>query len=38
MAINNKTLNGEANLKEQQAWKKPPPKRMNSWKIRAYIY
>jgi len=24
--------------KSQKAWKKPPPKRLSSWKLRAYIY
>jgi Ca2+-dependent lipid-binding protein len=25
-------------FKQHEAWKKPPPKRLTSWKVRCYIY
>jgi C2 domain len=38
LTINNKTLNGPLDYKNLEAWKKPPPKRLNAWKVRCYIY
>jgi len=38
LSINDKTKNGSIDFKQYNAWKKPPPKRLSSWKIRAYIY
>jgi len=38
LCINHKSLNGSIDFKQYDSWKKPPPKRLNSWKIRAHIY
>lgn len=38
LSINHKSKNGPVDFKQYYSWKKPPPKRLNSWKIRAYIY
>lgn len=38
LAMNHKSKNGPMDFKKYDSWKKPPPKRLNSWKIRAYIY
>ena len=38
ICINQVSKNGILDFKAYDAWKKPPPKRLNSWKIRAYIY
>ena len=38
LSIHHKTKNGPCDFKQFNAWKKPPPKRLSSWKIRAYIY
>jgi len=38
LAINHKTKNGPLDFKQFAAWKKPPPKRLSSWKVRCYIY
>ena len=37
-SINNKSMNGAVDFSQYNAWKKPAPKRLNSWKIRAYLY
>ncbi len=38
LAIHNKSKNGPINFEQFDAWKKPPQKRMNVYKIRAYIF
>lgn len=38
LSVNNKSQNGSVYFRDFDAWKKPPPKRLSSWKIRAYIY
>lgn len=38
LSINHKTKNGPIDYKNLNAWKKPPPKRLSSWKIRCYIF
>lgn len=38
LSMNSVTENGLIDYKQYEAWKKPPPKRLMSWKIRAYIY
>jgi hypothetical protein len=38
LSINNKTKNGPADFKKQETWKKPPTKRLASWKIRCFIF
>ena len=34
MAINHKSKNGPVDFKKYDSWKKPPPKRLSSWKTR----
>lgn len=38
LAINNPTVNGVVDWRQLPAWKKPPPKRLNSYKMRAFIF
>lgn len=39
LAINNKSVNGPIDYKgKESAWKTAPPKRVNSWKIRCFIF
>lgn len=38
MCFSNKTQAGPINYKQFAAWKKPPPKRLRSWKIRCFIF
>ena len=38
LAIHDKTKNGPINFEQFDAWKKPPPKRLNIMKVRAFIY
>lgn len=38
ITINHKTKNGVLDFKSFEAWKKPPPKRLSSWKIRCYLF
>jgi hypothetical protein len=38
MSISHKTVNGTLDFSKMDAWKKPPPKRLSSWKIRCFIF
>lgn len=38
IAINHKQKNGPVDFKKLNAWKKPPAKRLGSWKIRCFIF
>jgi hypothetical protein len=38
MTIHDKTLNGPIDFKQFDAWKKPPPKRPNNFKVRVYVF
>ena len=38
LSIHNKTTDGEIDFTKYDAWKKPPPKRLNSIKVRCHIY
>lgn len=38
ISIHDKTANGPINFSDFEAWKKPPPKRLGNFKVRAYIY
>lgn len=38
LAIHDKSLNGPIDFKQYDAWKKPPPKRPNNFKVRAYLF
>ena len=38
LSINNKTENGSVDFKAFDAWKKPPPRRLGSKKIRCFIF
>jgi len=38
LSLNHKSKNGAVNFAQQEAWKKPPPKRLSSWKIRCFIF
>lgn len=38
MTINDKKNNGPLEFSKHDAWKKPPPKRLRSWKIRCFIF
>jgi len=38
LAIHDKTKDGPINFESFDAWKKPPPKRMNVFKCRAYVF
>jgi hypothetical protein len=38
LAIHDKTLKGPIDFKQFDAWKKPPPKRPNNFKVRAYVF
>jgi hypothetical protein len=38
IAISHKRVTGNVNYKQMDAWKKPPPKRLNSWKIRCFLF
>lgn len=38
MSVNNPNVNGILDFKTQSAWKKPPPRRLNSYKVRIYIF
>ena len=38
MTINHKTAKGPVEYAKLEAWKKPPPKRLSSWKIRCFIF
>ena len=38
LSIHDKTLNGPMDWKSQPSWAKPPPKRPNSYIVRANIY
>jgi len=38
MSFHSKTENGDIDYKQFNSWKKPPPKRISSWKVRCYIY
>ena len=38
MSINEKHKNGPVEYKQYEAWKKPPPRRLNVKKIRCFIF
>jgi Ca2+-dependent lipid-binding protein len=38
LSIHHLTQFGNVDFKTFEAWKKPPPKRLSSWKLRTYIY
>jgi len=38
IALNHRTKNGPTDYKQFNAWKKPPAKRLRSWKIRCFIF
>jgi hypothetical protein len=38
LAISNPTVKGIVDWKALNAWKKPPPRRLNSYKVRIYIF
>lgn len=38
LSLNSKTKNGPVEFNKYDAWKKPPPKRLSSWKIRCFIF
>ena len=38
LSINDKTANGSVEYKQHEAWKKPPPRRLNTKKIRCFIF
>lgn len=38
LSINDKAANGSAEYKQHEAWKKPPPRRLNTKKIRCFIF
>ena len=38
MSIHNKTAKGPINFEKEKAWSKPPPKRLNVFKIRTYLF
>jgi hypothetical protein len=38
LAIHDKTKDGPINFEQFDAWKKPPPKRMNIKKVRVYLF
>ena len=38
LSINDVTKNGPVDFKKYDCWKKPPPKRMSSWKVRAFLF
>ena len=38
LSINNATMNGPVDFKTFDAWKKPPPRRLGSKKIRCFIF
>lgn len=38
LSFNHKTKNGPVDFSKLEAWKKPPPKRLRSWKIRCFIF
>mmetsp|Transcript_9561 Transcript_9561/g.9184 ORF Transcript_9561/g.9184 Transcript_9561/m.9184 type:complete len:129 (-) Transcript_9561:525-911(-) len=38
LSIHNKTKNGPVDFSTFEAWKKPPPKRLNVFKVRCYLF
>ena len=38
LSIHDKTKNGPINFEQFDAWKKPPPKRLEVVKVKAYIF
>jgi len=38
LSIHNKSKNGPVSFEQFEAWKKPPPKRLNVYKIRTYLF
>lgn len=38
LSINHKTKNGSLDFTKFLAWKKPPPKRLSSYRIRCFIF
>lgn len=38
LTIHDKTANGSIEFSKYNAWKKPPPKRLNIYKIRAFVF
>lgn len=38
ITLNHKSKNGPIDYKKLDAWKKPPPKRLKSYKIRCFIF
>ena len=38
IALNHKSKNGPMDFKKYDIWKKAPPKRLKSWKIRCFIF
>ena len=38
LSINDITKNGNVDFTKLEAWRKPPPKRLSSWKIRCFIF
>jgi hypothetical protein len=38
MSINHKTKNGSCDFTKYNAWRKPPPKRYSSYRIRCFVY
>ena len=38
LSINDKAANGSVEYKQHEAWKKPPPRRLNTKKIRCFIF
>ena len=38
LAIHDKTNSGPINFADFDAWKKPPPKRLSNFKVRAFIF
>ena len=38
LAINNPSVNGVIDWKQLPAWKKPPPKRLDAYKVRCFIF
>ena len=38
LSVHNKTANGPISFDKFAAWSKPPPKRLNALKVRAFIF
>lgn len=38
LSLHNRTKNGPIKFEDYEAWKKPPPKRLNVFKVRCYLF